>query len=507
MQEIAARMSRLFQSYDGAYGTYAPQEKKRGNGVKMEIKSTARTVREPLTLDLWEAHLSGALPIGIIPICDGNVCWWGLIDVDRYDINLGELSALVEKLKLPFVVCRSKSGGAHIYVFFSQHIDAEDLQTKLREIATSLGFGDCEIFPKQTTVLHEKGDVGNWICAPYFEASKTVRYSVKSGGQARTVEEFLNYAEKLRVTPAQFLDLASSPQHDESLDGGPPCLQHLTASGFPEGTRNNGLFALGTFCRKKFGDDWERVLEEYNRKFMQPPLDNDEVTSVIKSLRKKEFNYRCSDSPIVSHCNAAVCRTRRFGIGGGDEWPNLSGLSVLQTDPPLWFLTVNGVRVELSTDDLMIYRKFQKMCVEKLYLCFSTLTDKVWTQQIGTLMRDVIKIDAPPEAGIRGQFLELLWSFLTDRHAATVKEEIAEGKPWYDDGEARYYFRLKDLHDHLTRNRFDELGRNHMASILREMGGSHFMNIRGVGINTYWVSRKFAPMDPAPLPRSAGEPI
>jgi hypothetical protein len=503
-------MMRLFASYAEAYGTYqTPQGKQRANGVKMEIKSSARTVRETLTIDIWTDHLSGHKPLGIIPIQNGDVCEWGCIDVDRYDINLGEIATQLEKAKLPLVVCRSKSGGAHIYIFFSKPIDAGELQEKLREIAVSLGFGDCEIFPKQTTVLREKGDVGNWICAPYFAGDETARYSIKPGGQGRTLDEFLDYAEKLRVSPNEFLTVAASPAHDESLDGGPPCLQHLTTSGFPEGTRNNGLFALGTFCKKKFGDDWERVLEDYNRKFMQPPLNTEEVAAVVKSLRKKDYNYKCSDSPCVNHCNAIVCKTRRFGVGGGEEWPNLSGLSVLETDPPIWFLTVNGQRIELGTDELIMYRRFHKVCVERLYLCFSMLTEKVWAQQIGTLMKEVIKIEAPPEAGVKGQFLELLQEFLTNRHRAETREEIAEGKPWFDDEKRLYYFRLQDLHNHLIRNKFDEFGRNQIAAILREMGGNQYMVVRGKGMNTFCVEERHldGKMSPASLPPSLREPI
>ena len=79
--------------------------------------------------------------------------------------------------------------------------------------------------------------------------------------------------------------------------------------GFPEGTRNNGLFDVGVFLRKKFSDDWEKKLEEKNFQYMKPPLGAADVLTVIKSLSNRDYQYKCNDQPIAAHCNAAVCRT------------------------------------------------------------------------------------------------------------------------------------------------------------------------------------------------------
>ena len=49
---------------------------------------------------------------------------------------------------------------------------------------------------------------------------------------------------------------------DGAFSDGPPCLQALAASGFPQGTRNMGLFNMGVYARSKFGDTWKEVLEE-----------------------------------------------------------------------------------------------------------------------------------------------------------------------------------------------------------------------------------------------------
>jgi hypothetical protein len=98
---------------------------------------------------------------------------------------------------------------------------------------------------------------------------------------------------------------------------------------------------------------------------------------------------------------------------------------------------------------------------------------------------------------------------LTNRHRAETREEIAEGKPWFDDEKRLYYFRLQDLHNHLIRNKFDEFGRNQIAAILREMGGNQYMVVRGKGMNTFCVEERHldGKMSPASLPPSLREPI
>jgi hypothetical protein len=144
-----------------------------------------------------------------------------------------------------------------------------------------------------------------------------MRYSVKPDGQARTMVEFLDYSSSLRVTGA-FFEETSKPNPDlAELSDGPPCLEYLLTLGFPEGTRNDGLFNIGVFLRKALPDQWEDKLEEYNVRFMEPPLKSVEVQGVIKSLKKKSYNYTCERQPCAAHCNLQVCKARKFGISDG----------------------------------------------------------------------------------------------------------------------------------------------------------------------------------------------
>ena len=70
-------------------------------------------VKQPLTKELIQEHLDGKKGIGSIPINKDNNCYFGVLDIDTYPIDHVEIRKKCEKLKLPLVVCRSKSGGAH----------------------------------------------------------------------------------------------------------------------------------------------------------------------------------------------------------------------------------------------------------------------------------------------------------------------------------------------------------------------------------------------------------
>jgi len=374
-------------------------------------------------------------------------------------------------------------------------------------MAAKLGVGNSEIFPKQTAILTDRGDLGNWLNMPYFGGDKTDRYCFKSTMTGMTLNEFLNYAESKRLA-----ELGSEEQDEappsEGLEDGPPCLQHLSTMGVPEGTRNNALFAFGVFCRKKFGEDWREMLEKYNRDFLTPPLPSDEVNTLIKNLEKKEYNYRCSDQPCVSYCNSTLCRTRKYGVGGSEEFPVLTGLSYLHTDPPLWFADVDGERVELTTDQLQNYRSFHKAAMEKLHKCYMTLKQDTWFKMVNAAMRDAIKIEVSDEVGTRGHFMVLLHDFCYDRHRGDSIDDLLSGKPYEHEDDKRIYFRLRDFCTFLDRSNFKSYGKHQIANEIRKIGGHKFFNARGDGINAWWIkSDQFKKMDPAKLPESQKEPI
>ena len=483
-KELIRRFALLYRGLEAAYGTF-DLTGKQANG---KFKGKARLVREKRGLATFEKHLNGEQGVGIVPINEKNTCFWGAIDIDTYPLDHAQIVKTIHRQKLPLVVCRSKSGGGHVYLFLKEPVPAEILQNKLKEVASEIGCAaGTEIFPKQIQLVLERGDTGNFLNLPYFDHEDGLRYAFKADGAAATLEEFVDMAEAAAITPEELGSLLEKEavEVDERIKHGPPCLQILLRQGFPEGTRNNGLFNLGVYLRKAFPNDWETKILEYNQAVLQPPLDLQEVNVVAEQIRKKDYQYRCADQPICNFCNRDLCRSRRYGVGGDANTPRIANLRKYDSEPPLWFLDVNGSPVELDTEALQRQPKFQILCMEQINTMPRTMTRQAWEAQMNTLLSTMVEtegaiIHTSEDTSIRGQFYELLEEFTTHMQAALDREEILLRRPWTNESNNRTYFRLKDLEAFLKRQKFTDYRSNKIAQRLRDIDGlSEQLSING----------------------------
>jgi hypothetical protein len=333
--------------------------------------------------------------------------------------------------------------------------------------------------------LSERGDVGGWINAPYFDVKDTKRYAVDSKGKKLTLEQFLKYAEGRRMTAAEFEAFTVTVLSD--ISDGPPCLQLLITQGFSRGSRNDGLFNLAVYLKKMNPDQWPSLVDDYNVKYMDPPLSSEEVQSIVKSLQRKDYSYTCDRPPVKAFCNKTMCRMRKFGLDPVAGMPALTGLTKYNTTPPLWFMDIEGGgRLELSTDDMQNQLRFQRRCMDSLNMMPPQITKNRWNAIVQGLLENVTVIEAPVDASPQGQMLEHLEQFCTGKAAARVRDELLLGKPWTHEG--RHYFRLRDLLAYLERQRFREMPTNKITSLIKEMGGDHHAyNLKGKGVNCWSV--------------------
>lgn len=466
-----ARLARLFRGLPRAHGVYDLSRAKQGETKKVE--GSARTVREPVSTQLWEAHVEGRQGLGIVPINDEGVSYFGAIDVDQYDINIADVEARCAILRLPLIPTRTKSGGIHLYCFTGLGVPARLLRSRLTEWAVALGVGGSEIFPKQNALLDES-DVGNWINMPYFNAQETERYGVSNGAKQSLIE-YVDYAEDRQVTE-DYLLTAVLPENPDFMQG-PPCLQTLAGRGFGSGSRNKGLFAIGVYLKKRFPNDeeWAGQLRIYNTKFMKPALEEAELKTIIKSLGRKEYNFACSQDPIKSFCNRTLCRTRDFGIGKADtkDWGITidSEAQIIMTEPPYWVLTVNGTRMRFFSEDLMKQPRFQELCMQKIRFLPPTLPRDEWTVNINKIISTATEIEAPSDSGPEGELRWYLHQFCTVYPQAETREEMLTGKPWIDTG--YIFFRGNDFKRYLEAQHFRALTGNKLYAAMRDFGVEH----------------------------------
>jgi hypothetical protein len=253
------------------------------------------------------------------------------------------------------------------------------------------------------------------------------------------------------------------------------------------------LFNLGVYLRKAKPDTWETEIQSYNLQYLDPPLPLNEVMVVAKQVEKKDYAYRCKEPPINAFCNADLCRTRKFGIDAASTGTVIANLRKYDSQPPIWFLDVNGVPLELDTDGLMNQNYFQRSCVEQLNYLPRSLAKPAWETRINALLTDMQQtegsvVEVSEDASTAGQFYEYLEEWCTSRQMATEREEILLRKPYTDDEDSVIYFRLKDLTDHLKKVKFSEYKTHKIAQRLRDINGqSTQLKIKGKTVRVWSV--------------------
>ena len=217
------KFKEIFEGNNSAYGIM-----KRTGETTDKGKAVAKALvkRKPITDKLWQEHLEGKDPaLGIIPINEKNECRWGCIDVDEYDFDHQKIMRIIKGMDFPLVTFRSKSGGAHLFLFAKEFIPASLMQSKLKSMAEALGYAGSEIFPKQTIIHVEKGDTGNFLNLPYHGGIRGLRYTFEAGGEAASLESFYSIYDEWVQTKEQIEQIKiKKVVEEEAFKNGPPCL-------------------------------------------------------------------------------------------------------------------------------------------------------------------------------------------------------------------------------------------------------------------------------------------
>lgn len=420
--ESTRRFMNLFTGLSRAFGVYQ-------NG-------RAKTLRQTITIDKYDMHLLGTdgVGIGVVPIDEDNLCRFGAIDIDVDDIDHQELVRKVEVLKLPLIVCRSKSGGAHLYTFMTQPAPARTVRKLLAKWAADMGHGASEIFPKQNML--EKNTVGNWINLPYFnmiDEDSCNRYAIDKNGPM-VFAKFLDMAERL----AKSNNIETFDDGGLEPDGMPPCLSYFFHSGAGEGGRNEVLYSMGVFARKSDHPDIEEFLFQMNFKMIDPPLPAREVKSVLSSVRKQNYQYKCKHPMFKQHCNPEVCKKLKYGIVPQvieDEYNEsmVGCLTKYTTDPVKWMVDINGTEIYFATDELMNFYKVRCACMERANIIIPPMKQEEWLMLLKSRLDHVRVVEAPEDASENGDILTVLSEFIQiSERSQAGREDLLRGIPIKD---------------------------------------------------------------------------
>ena len=467
--DLVSRFASLFTGYSRAYGIFTP-----GRSTNGKVGGKALTERGEASPEHYAAHLLGSLGLGIVLLRDDDTSTFGAIDYDVRTMDHALYAKRVAELGLPLVLCRSKSGGGHFYCFTAEPVDARIMRARLAEFAAVLGIATIddrpvEIFPKQTTRVAE-ADIGSWINLPYWSSMTepgTDRYAFDDQGQPlRSLQSGLEMMESRRITDLDRFSQRWTSLAEGSFPDGPPCLQTLESQGrLPEGTRNNGLFAIGVYLRKRFdGDEWKTRLHLINQSMVG--LSHGEVETVIKSLSRKDYGYRCREAPIATVCDRETCVLQRYGIRDGGEGGEEIDESVFggatkyvpghPFENPQWAIEVEGRRVWLAHEEFLSKELVNNRCMAVLNRAPVKCSQAKWIKHAEKLAQSAEEIVLPEPTTKMGRLWEGVRSFCVDQTPATTLEEaITTGRPFGENGKVT-------VHLSALRNRLLELNHGTM---------------------------------------------
>lgn len=375
------------------------------------------TEKSEVTLQHYADHLGGKMGLGVVPITDGGTVLFGCIDVDNHgkgsdgsDIDIPKLVEKIEHYRLPLVATRSKSGGAHLYLFGEEYLPAKLVIRLLNSWRDMLQIPNhVDIFPKQDSLTTSSGEksLGNWINLPFFDKDKTVRYAIDDKGQKMSFELFISYAQSRRVTVAALQEMA----HREHLEA-PPCIQKMIHTGVESGSRNDSMYNVVVYLKRARPDTFFDDAMALNRTMFDKPLGPAEAKKVIRSASRRDYLYKCSEEPCKSLCDRKVCVTREFGIStdeskeldAQDQLPQFTELIEYQSEPPRWGIHVNGKLIaNIPTIILRDPAAMGTLIFEQLKINIPKITQDSWRRRIlDPLIPTLRVIEVPKEASASG---------------------------------------------------------------------------------------------------------
>ena len=344
------RYIKFFDGYRNAYGLadFEHQEAKVDpeSGKK---KPVYRWNYEPLTEAIYEAHLNGKLSIGIQPCNENSEARLGVIDIDPKDyddFNKKFFIDIIQDFDLPLIPIESKSGGLHLCLFMDQFTDAKALKSFLTNLLPLFKLKpNNEIFPKQTELTRDeetgKLKPGQFINLPYYGNK---RRTLNIDGTPFAIDKFLEVVEANLVSKGQLeiitanIDKKIYEGTDADLMDGPPCLADISKISNKEGFdgKDRFMYNYHVFAKMKYPDGWEQKVKNAPVKFFEErhanAWDDKILNAKLKSWKRSDKGYTCTQSPLSDFCKKGICVKKRFGVLAGSKgsYPVLTNLRKIE---------------------------------------------------------------------------------------------------------------------------------------------------------------------------------
>lgn len=378
----------LFSGNKNSFGFSSPKEDTQKADKRQPVYQTKKQV---INASYYTAHLCGSYRIGICPLNEQNMVTFAVIDIDDYNTaRTKTLRKIIVQNNLPLCPFESKSGGLHLYCFFSRPLSAVRAIKFMQYWVQFLALpAKTEIFPKQTKL--NDNTTGSWINIPYFAASSDITLldaNVEVGkGQTGLwkgdSDLFYSLEEAVEICKSKRVDTSEldSVIENTPLFDAPPCLQHLYVHGCDE-QRNIYLFNLAVYAKAKYDEDYKNFILEANN-LLSDPLSEDEIEkTVFQSIDKLTYSYQCGKNSLLSNfCNKAVCKTRAYTAGGFVPSMEFGEMTQITSNPPQYKWEVNGTTLTFTNEvDIIKQQAFRVLCMRNLGILPPMVKDGLWTE-------------------------------------------------------------------------------------------------------------------------------
>lgn len=307
LYELQPRFAALFDGLKIAFGTG------KGEWVK----------RAPGPED-WIKHLRGDGPgIGIAPLREDSTVMFAAIDLDEPDFEAAR--EMQQYIPGRSWIERSRSGNAHVWVFFSEPIEAWVPMGILKEAVTAAGKKGVEVFPKNWDFGRVK--LGNYINLPYHGSERPiveVETVVEVGGSMRyifdewSMAKFVHEALLERNDPREWRKRATwlmiPDPHTRSAERSEfgeqehlhMCadyvMEHADDNPVVEGHRNAVFFALAkqlTNWRHADHDEALEMMRSVNEASPDPAPDA-ELRRILGNAERGQYTSTGCDDPLFA---------------------------------------------------------------------------------------------------------------------------------------------------------------------------------------------------------------
>jgi len=350
-------------------------------------------IREPLTEEVLEAHLSGEFRVGSYLIVEGDRTQHLVFDVDIHSRKI--VKRIVKRLRRRNVrayVERSKSKGYHIWLFFESPLHASDARVFAQVVLEGLDQSKIEVFPKQDKVSED--GLGNCIWLPLFGHDLEEERTVFIERDLKSVPEQWRFLRHIKRIPERRILLAGKelqgstvkrfpqlPTKDTTGLNLPVCAQTILLHGVDEGKRNVALFTLTKHLRNAGmnQDHVEELVSDANKR-CEPPLEDSEVAAIVNSVFKKGYTSLGCDDPFIASLCGDRCSVKREKNKPVEDTSNKSSkatkiVTAFLEEGPTFFhtpdkepyvtLIVEGHEETYRVRDVHIQRKLARIFFER----------------------------------------------------------------------------------------------------------------------------------------------